>query len=217
MGTLNYQNANEAHKEIVKTWRMKLFGPSRRDVWNALAAEIGARMEKGDWAKSDRVLLEVSPCWHMVLDLEQQGKVTYTRMRAPFVNVDGLRFRVYRKSIFSNLAKKLGMQDIEVGDPFFDDKFIVKSNQPERVRQLLRNKRVRRLIEKQPKVYLHVLDDEGWFGAKFPDGVDELRFSVPGVITDIKVLKALFLLFVETLEQLHRMGTTKAVWTGVKL
>jgi hypothetical protein len=73
------------------------------------------------------------------------GKVTivFTRMRAPFVNPSGFRFRVYRKSIFSGLGKFFGMQDIEVNDPPFDHDFIVQGTDESRVRQLLASPKLR--------------------------------------------------------------------------
>ena len=49
-------------------------------------------------------------------------------------------------------------------------------------------------------------DDEGWFGTKFPEGVDELYFVVVGVIKDIERLALLYELFTETLDELCRMG-----------
>ena len=61
------------------------------------------------------------------------------------------------------------------------------------------------------------LDDEGWFGAKFPQGVDELHFVVHGIIKDIDRLKELFELFSETLYQLVEMGVALPASPGVKL
>src|SRR5215218_2767009 len=102
MSMLNYQKADDAKPEKRKQFRMKLFGPSRDDVWAALAAETGARFEKGGfWSGRARVVADVPP-WQVVLDTYtvSNGKTstTYTRMRAPFVNADGFRFTVYRKS-----------------------------------------------------------------------------------------------------------------------
>jgi hypothetical protein len=130
----------------------------------------------------------------------------YTRMRAPFVNPSGFRFEVYRKSVFSGIAKALGMQDVEIGDPPFDEDFIIKSADESRLRQLLANERIRELIAKQRDVNFAVKDDEGWFGTKFPEGVDELYFVVVGVVKDIDRLASVYELFTETLDELCRMG-----------
>ena len=97
-------------------------------------------------------------------------------MRAPYVNPEGFRFTIYRKSLFSDLGKLLGMQDIEVGDPEFDEAFIIKGNDESKVRDLFANPKIRQMIQDQPKIRLEVKDSEGWFGPKFPEDVDELSF-----------------------------------------
>jgi hypothetical protein len=73
------------------------------------------------------------------------------------------------------------------------------------------------LIAKQKEIQFSVKDDEGWFGSKFPDGVDELYFSVVGVIKDTDRLKLLFDLFAETLDRLTRMGAADPGPANVRL
>jgi hypothetical protein len=128
-------------------------------------------------------------------------------MRAPYVNPDGFRFTIYRRGLFSEVAKWFGMQDIEVGDPVFDRDFVIKGTDPLRVRLLLENPRIRELISRQPEIHFSVKNDEGYFGPKFPAGVDELYFNVMGVIKDVPRLKLLYDLFSETLDELCRIGS----------
>jgi hypothetical protein len=52
-----------------------------------------------------------------------------------------------------------------------------------------------------------VVDDEGWLGTQFPDGVDEIRFQASGILKDVVRLKQLFELFSVTLDQLCLMGS----------
>jgi hypothetical protein len=189
--------------------RRNWFGPSRTEVWRQLSDEIGGTFTSGGAWKRDTV--EVSHGeWTLTLDkyVVSTGKTTttYTRMRAPYVNLGEFRFTIYRRSVFSRLGTRLGMQDIEVGFPQFDEDFVIKGTDEARVRRLFRNARLRELIAAQPAIRLSVRDDEGWFGRTFPDGVDQLEFLVVGVITDIERLKGIFDLFAETLDELCRMG-----------
>lgn len=148
--------------------------------------------------------------WTITLDTvtESTGETssTYTRMRAPYVNRDRFRFTIYRKGFFTDLGKLLGMQDVDVGHPDFDEAFVIKGDDESRLRALFANGRIRALLQAQPSVYLTVKDDEGWFGASFPDGVDELYFRVGGVIKDVERLKSLYDLFAETLHHLCHIG-----------
>ncbi len=192
----------------------QLFGPSREEIWRQLCSEIGAQYVDGGFWKGDKVQAHCGQ-WTVTLDTytatHSDGKTTssttYTRMRAPYVNKDGFRFTIYRKSIFSGLGKLLGMQDVEVGYPEFDEAFIIKGNDEAKLRALFANPRIRQLIEMQPSIYLTVKDDEGWFGTHFPEGVDELCFNVLGVIKDVEQLKSLYYLFAEMLNHLCHIGS----------
>jgi hypothetical protein len=198
-----------------------VFGPSRDEIWRQLCAEIGADFVEGGFWKGDKVQAHVKN-WTVTLDTytvsSGHSHVTYTRMRAPFVSHDGLRFRIYRKGLFSGLGKALGMQDIEVGYSLhFDEDFIIKGNDEAKVRALFANSEIRRLIAEQPQIRLELKDDEGSFRKHFPEGVDELHFQIVGVIKDVERLKKLFDLFAEVLEELYRLGSASERDPGVPL
>jgi hypothetical protein len=188
---------------------MAWFGPSKDELWKQLSQEIGADYVAGSLWQGSKVQAHVGP-WIITLDSytvsSGHSQVTYTRMRAPYVNGGGFRFSIYRKGIFSELGKLMGMQDIEVGNPEFDEAFIIKGNDEFKVRDLFGNRKIQELIAAQPQIHLTVRDSEGWFGPKFPDDVDELLFQVVGVIKDLPRLKLLYDLFAEVLDQLCRLG-----------
>lgn len=198
----------------------RLFGPSRKEMWTKLSEAVNGRYVAGGWGRGDKVQVEHND-WTLTLDTYavSTGKVTivFTRMRAPFRNPGGFRFLVYRKSIFSGIGKFFGMQDIEVNDPPFDDDFIVQGTDENKVKLLLASPKIRELIAAQKDVNFGVKDDEGWFGTKFPEGVDELHFAVAGIIKDVDRLKLLYDLFAETLDELCRMGAASDGPTGVQL
>jgi hypothetical protein len=198
---------------------MGWFGPSKDEVWQRLSHEIGAEYVEGGLWKRSKVQAHVGP-WTVTLDIgtsDEDGESQATRLRAPYMNPEGFRFTIYRKGIFSELGKLLGMQDIEVGDPEFDEAFIIKGNDEERVRALFANPKIRQMIQAQPKVRLEVKDSEGWFGPRFPEDVDELHFQVVGVIKDVERLKALFDLFAAVLDQLCKIGSAYKQDAGVEL
>ncbi|MFL0248591.1 DUF3137 domain-containing protein [Candidatus Clostridium stratigraminis] len=189
---------------------MGLFGPSKKEVWHQLAEKIQADyVNKGFWA-GDRVEAHVDN-WVVVLDTYTvstgKSSITYTRMRAPFVNLDNFYFKIYRTGIFSGLGMMLGMEDINIGYEELDEAFVIKSNSEEKVKHLFSNKSIRNLIQEQPKINLEIKDDEGFFSAHFPQGVDELYFQATGVIKDIDRLKDLYELFAEVLKELCSMGS----------
>lgn len=198
----------------------EVFGPSREEVWSQLSREIGADYEEGGFFKNGKVVLSHRQ-WEITLDTYtvHTGKshITYTRMRAPFVNRDGFRFKIYRKNVFSGIGKLFGVQDVEVGDAFFDDQFVVQGEPEHLVRSLLTNGMIRQLIQNQRNIHFQIKDDEGLFKKKFPQGVDELYFEVVGVIKDRGRLKSLFDLFALVLDELCRLGSAYEDAPGVKI
>jgi len=198
----------------------QLFGPSKKEIWQNLCSEIGGTYVDGGLWNGDRVQAAHGE-WTITLDtyVVSTGKsaVAYTRLRAPYVNPDGFRFTVSRRGLFSGIAKWLGLQDVDVGHPDFDEHFVIKGNNESGLRTLFDNPRLRELLEAQPEVLFTVKDDEGLFGKSFPSGTDELCFTVVGVIKDADRLKRLFELFSETLDQLCRMGSAYKDAPAVKL
>jgi hypothetical protein len=200
---------------------MGWFGPDKDEVWRQLSQEIGAEFVEGSfWASTgSKVQANVGP-WIVTLDVgtsDEDGKSPVTRLRVPYVNPEGFRFSIYRKGFFSELGRLLGMQDIEVGDPEFDEAFIIKGNDESKVVRLFSDTRIRQMIQAQPKIRLDVKDSEGWFGPTFPEDVDELRFQVVGVIKDVDRLKSLFDLFAAVLDQLCQIGSAYKQEPGVTL
>ena len=188
----------------------KLFGPSKAEIWRQLATEIQGKYVDGGMWKGDRVEGSHGE-WTVTLDnyVVPAGKamIPFTRMRSPYVNPDGFRFTIYRKGMFTDLGKLLGMQDVDMGIEPFDHDFVVKGNDEGRLRSLFSSAKLRELIDTQKDIHLTVKDDEGWFGPTFPEGVDELYFHVPGIIKDLERLKHLYELFAEALDQLTRIGS----------
>ena len=201
----------------------ELFGTSREDIWRQLAAETGASFVEGGFWKGAKVEASHGE-WVITLENVAYGKQTATRLRAPYVNPDGFRFRVYRKGIFSELGKMLGMQDVEVGQPDFDRDFVIQGTDEGKLRRLFANARIRELIAAQPQIHFTVKEAPGIFTRDLfaevqPENVNALEFLTGSVIKDkIKDkerLRLLFDLFAETLDELCRMGSAYKVAPGI--
>ncbi|KAB3526332.1 DUF3137 domain-containing protein [Alkaliphilus serpentinus] len=187
---------------------MGLFGPSKNDVWKQFADEIGGEFLEGSIFKPSMVQVAFRG-WNITLDTytvsHGKSSTTYTRIRAPFVSTQGFHFKIYKKGLFSDLGKMLGMQDIITGNEDFDENYIIKGNNEELVKGLFSSVEIRTLIEEQPKMTLEIKDSEGFF-KKTPEGVDLLHFQEVGVIKDIERLKRLFMMFSIVISELVDIG-----------
>ena len=82
-----------------------IFGPSKDEIWSQISKDIGGEfIDAGFWG-TDGLKYRHGE-WEILLDTytvsHDKGSTTYTRMRTPFVNSDGLRFKIYREGFFSS-------------------------------------------------------------------------------------------------------------------
>ena len=186
-----------------------VFGPSKDEIWNQIAKDIGGRYEDGGLLGRD-VLRYRSGEWEITLDTYTTGSeasTTYTRMRAPFMNKDGLSFQISREGFLSSIEKFFGGQDIQIHDPEFDDTFRIRGNNLEKIRQLLNEPRLKKLIHAEECGFWIRHDTGGLFRELFPEGVSELYFECVGVVKDENRLKNLFDLFSLVLERLVQIDS----------
>jgi hypothetical protein len=105
-----------------------------RRAWTEAAARVGGAFDPsaGPWYRRTMTIQATLDGVAVLADyyVVSNGKssTTYTRVRAAAAGAPNLRLSVYKEGFFSSLGKALGTQDIQVGDPLFDDLFMVKSN-----------------------------------------------------------------------------------------
>ena len=189
---------------------MKKIFKKKHVAWNKISNEIGAEYKKGSFFKSD--VLELNHRESIItLDYYTvstgNSAITYTRMRSPLTNKNSFYFNIYRENIFSSIRKKFGMEDIIIEDKFFDDKFIIQSNDKDKIKFILKDDKLKKLIHSQPKISFKIRDNKGWFSRYFPKGEDELYFECPMVIKDEKLLKNLFEMFSRFLDLLIQIDS----------
>lgn len=187
-------------------------------MWRRLAGEIDGNYVDGNFWQRSKIQASHAG-W--LITLEEHGKYHHTRMSAPFLNPGGFRFTVYRKGVFTDLGKYLGMQDVEVGLPDFDRDFVIKGTDQMKLRQFFGNARIRELIAAQPRIHFEVKDGRGIFAESFlpqkpAEDLDVLEFQIDSrpSIKDKERLRLLFDLFAETLDELCRMGTAQCAQAG---
>ncbi len=210
----------------------EIFGPSRDEVWRQFSDEVGGKFTEGTLFKNPTVEVRVRH-WTLFLDMYTiDGKIYYTRMVAPYLNKDGFKFTVYEASIFSNIAKLFGLQDIEVGSPQlqhlkplfgiqshlddkeididfsdFDEKYIIRGNDEAKVKALFKDLTIRKLIQANPYIHFEIVGRDKIYKPNTPENSDMLCFQVLGTVKDLNQLKSIYDLFAETLNHLCHLGS----------
>lgn len=186
----------------------ELFGPVHRESWRELASRWDGIFYEGSLRAEPSIEVEHGPWW-LRLDRAHPyaDRVTHTRLQVPFVNRTGFRFHAYPAGFLSELAKVLGAQDVLIGDPLFDDAYMVKATDADLVRALLTPElRLRLLAQKSFALELRRCRQLSEAGAP----VDQLHCAIPGVLHDAEQLDQLLELFVATLDQLAALGVADA-------
>ena len=193
-----------------------IFGPSKDEIWSQMAKDIGGEyIDAGFWGTD--VLKYKHGDWEIILDAYTETTTTrtpsgdthsrsrVTRMRAIFPNKDGFEFEVYRHGIFESVEQAVWRvfgtewQDIQVGDPFFDKKFVIRGSNEDKIKWLLNDPELKQLIHQQPDIHLGL--------CRSKDGRYRLYFKCSGTMKKIERLKALFALFSATLERLVQLDS----------
>ncbi|MEO0471857.1 MAG: DUF3137 domain-containing protein [Bacteroidota bacterium] len=187
--------------------KLDLFGKHKREIWRQLAAQLDGEFFRGKMLKPDRVEAWYGD-WMVTLDTFTVDKMTFTRIRAPYINRDDFTFKISREHFGHRIGKVFGMQDIVVGHPDFDRDFVIQGSDERKLKMMFANPKIRQLIDFQPKILLQLRQEAPLFQKpRFPEDVNELYYQVGGILKDLQQLQDLFDLFAETLDHLCAIGT----------
>lgn len=192
------------------SWRKKLFGSSKEESWTKFANEIGANYSDGGLWSKDQFVYKYKNWdfdFHTYTQNNGQTSSTYTKLRVPVLTKDNLQLTIFEEGFFAKIGKLFNMQDIEISNPEFNDKYIIKGNNSLKIMQLLSEPTLRNSFKSLPGANVKIDTGEGIFRKGFPQGVYVLEFSCTGVINEIEKLKALFTLFQNLLDGLVRINS----------
>ncbi len=191
----------------------ELFSPSKAHIWSSIAEDLGAEFVEGSFWGDTELRYRSGP-WELLLDsyssVNGSYTQTFTRLRTPFLNKDDLLFKLYRADVFSSIGELLDLQDIEIGTPLFDEHFVIKGNDEEKIKVLFANPELQELIEGQPNIEVQIKPDEGFFAQDYPDGVNLLQFDCLGELRDVEEIRNLFEMFSCILNRLVQLDSAYA-------
>lgn len=176
------------------------------NIWQEFAKETNGTFKEGYSWRSDSTEIEYKN-WKITFDnfTVWSGKYSSetTRIFAPIKLSDKFRFEIYREGFIRKIENLFGTQDIEIGYPEFDNAFTIKSNNEFKIKALLRNKDIQKLIKSLKKVNLQISDRKGIWEEKLPENEYELSYFADGVIHNLDTLKSLLQLFKLILDELY--------------
>jgi hypothetical protein len=183
----------------------KHFKHHEDEMWDRLSQELGGEfVDRRGW-RHDKIKVRDGE-WTITIDLHShagyKSEALFTRIRVPFVNEEGLHFRIFRQGMLDTIGARLGVQDIIIGDETFDRAFMIQGDDEEKIKALLADDDLRAEMLAEPDLHMTLRDSGDWFSEEFPEGVDELVLEIANEVTDKQRIKRLYDIVARTLHHL---------------
>lgn len=85
-----------------------------------------------------------------------EGGYALTRFMSSLKSFDDFRFSLHRQDLLDGIGKLFGMEDIKIGSPEFDKNIVIKSNHPDRIKDILSSIQIREVIQSLPNFEFHI-------------------------------------------------------------
>jgi len=182
---------------------------TRKKAWQEFSNEIQATYVKSGIIKSDRIEATFQN-WQVVYDsfVLPVGSVMlmYTRIRAPFLAKTDFKFRITKKTFFDKIKELFGKSDVGIDDSRIDDAFVIKSNSAEKIKNLLSNENLKKLLLEKADSHFEFSHGYKGIGRQFPKGCDGLSLVLLYESTGTDKLNLIYSLFGEVLTSLLESG-----------
>lgn len=121
------------------------------------------------------------------------SRVPRTEMSIELPSKTDFRFHIRHQGLFSGFFEWMGVEDLIVGNEYFDDNFVIQGYPDHQVIDFFEDKEISSLI---PKSY----------ELKFSYDGNHLRFKCHGIIKEIGKLDKLHLVFLVCIKKMKHMG-----------
>ena len=186
---------------------------SKNRIWSRIAEKLGGNLEKSSIFKNTELTVPYKD-WtiHMVaIRTAEDTKRELTRIFAPFSGKSDLKFKIYQENPLHAIGKFFKMQDIEIHDPDFDKRFMIKGNDESMIRIFLQASNIKTLIPSEP-FYTFKLESgiEKVLGLKmphnYPEGTQLLTLQYEFLLEDEEKIKTGIELIKQSLDRFVSIG-----------
>lgn len=194
------------------------FGKTNQAIWEQFALEKNGNFTEGRYDNQDRV--EISHgAYHIIFDsyiyFQTVGGHTreteFTRVRLGFQSKDALLLKLTNQGIAARVGKLFGMQDIEVGNPPFAKRFLIKGNDVFKIQMIFSDDRIQELLLAQKDIQLEITATEGIFHEPVTEGNAMLYYLSDTPLKTIGQLYDLYDLFTTLADKLTKLGSAEPV------
>ncbi len=173
---------------------------SEEEVWKAIAGQLNSKEDNLDYTaqfttQNHCVTLDIDIHPDRVYDDEDVKPLT--SFSTPLPDETSFRFRIEKQSLKHEIGKLFGMQDVIIGHPAFDKRFLIQSNDEAKVKDIFSNAEVSATLLQHPVDDFEIREHK--IGA---NKEIVFRLNLEGGITEPAALKDIFQSFKTVLNTL---------------
>lgn len=187
--------------------KYKLVKAENGDIWQQVAADLenihfpftyGANIQHNEFSVMLNIESDAVGGYEPAIPVTgftTPISIQFTSLSARINESRDFRFAIHDQGFIDKLGKFFGMEDVLLGYPEFDKKLIVKTNDPERCKNVFAGQEIRNVFQSLSGFNLHIaFYEEGNYAA--------LELNIESAITDIAELKQIYTAFVQVMEAL---------------
>jgi hypothetical protein len=163
-------------------------------IWEAFADEIGGEYIPRKHWNSDRTLFHHKN-FKIYFDYftyytsgESSKSKTYTRVVIPYKSYDDFQFNIYEDELIFKIAKIFGFQDVKIGNEEFDKKYIIKTNNEQKLKNIFISNPLLKKFENFENASLLISKKYGVWEEELPENEYELSFVLNYHVKDLETL-----------------------------
>lgn len=163
-------------------------------IWEAFAEKIGGEYIPRKHWNSDRTLFHYKnfKIYFDYFTYYTSGKAslskTFTRVVIPYKSYDDFQFNIYEDELIFKIAKIFGFQDVKIGKEEFDKKYIIKTNNEQKLKNIFNSTTLHKKIENFENASLLISKKYGVWEEELPENEYELSFVLNYHVKDLETL-----------------------------
>jgi hypothetical protein len=175
-------------------------GLTEEEVWQQLATDLNSSEEIFTY---NAVLQQDGKQITLSIDIDPgggfEGGYATTSFEAPVQVDNDFRFALHHEGFMDEIGKFFGMEDQVTGYPEFDKQVLVKTNNPEKVKQLFADAESRQTVQDLVAFNFHITHPSDENGNK----TSVLALEIEDGVTEVSELRKLYHVFLRTLNILE--------------
>ncbi|GEO10825.1 hypothetical protein [Segetibacter aerophilus] len=128
-------------------------GNSEDEVWKTIADQLNNKKDDLDYTAQFNT---TDHCVDLDIDIHpdrgEEGEKPVTSFSVQLPDETSFRFKIQKQGIKHEIGKLFGMQDVIIGNREFDKKFLIQSNDVDKVKKVLSDEKVSSELLKHPVV-----------------------------------------------------------------